>query len=225
MPGRRTPLVNGEIYHIVNRGITSQIIFSNKNYDRALETIFYYQSKTTPLRYSYFIRLPKTHRWEILDQLRREHDYLAEIIAYCLMPTHFHLLLKQQVDNGISRFMNKFSNSYTRYFNVKNKRLGPIFQGRFKSVRVESEQQLLHVSRYIHLNPYSSGIVKSLNDLRQYPHSSLAEYLGLANHSFCQKDVVLDYFKKPGSYQEFVFNQADYQRELEVIKHVILETE
>ncbi len=224
MPGRKEPLVTGEIYHIINRGITSQIIFSNKNYNRALETIFYYQSKTPPLRYSYFIRLPKTHRWEILGKLRQSQDYLVEIIVYCLMPNHFHFLLKQQSDNGISRFMNNFSNSYTRYFNIKNKRIGPIFQGRFKSVRIESEQQLLHVSRYIHLNPYSSGIAKTIADLKDYPYSSLPEYLGNTKEDlFCQKDIISSYFRKPGAYEDFVFSQADHQRSLSIIKHLLLE--
>ena len=126
-------------------------------------------------------------------------------------------------ENGISSFMLKFSDSYTRYFNTKNKRIGPIFQGRFKSVRVESEQQLLHVSRYIHLNPYSSGIVKTVADLKKYYYSSLPEYLGLTKNEICQKEIVTGYFQKPGSYQEFVFEQADYQRELAMIKHLLLE--
>lgn len=224
MPIRNDPLVDGEIYHIVNRGVASMPIFINdRHYQRALETIFYYQHKNPPFRYSYFSRQTQSAKTELILKLNGDKEYSVEIICYCLMPNHIHLLLKQITNNGISEFMRKFSDSYTRYFNVKNKRLGPIFQGPFKSVRVETEQQLLHVSRYIHLNPYSSGITKSIKDLQQYPYSSLPEYLGKTNYSFCQKDIILNYFKKPGSCEQFVVDQADYQRELEIIKHLLLE--
>lgn len=224
MPIRNDPLVAGEIYHIVNRGVASMSIFINdRHYQRALETIFYYQHKNPPLRYSYFFRQTQSAKTESSLKLNADKEYSVEIISYCLMPNHIHLLLKQTTDNGISEFMRKFSDSYTRYFNVKNKRIGPIFQGPFKSVRIETEQQLLHVSRYVHLNPYSSGLVKSINDLKQYPYSSLPEYLGKTNYSYCQKDTILNYFKKTNSYREFIFEQADYQRELAMIKHLLLE--
>ena len=139
------------------------------------------------------------------------------------MPNHIHLLLKQVTDNGITDFMWKVSDSYTHYFNIKKSRKVPLFEGRFKSVRIESEQQLLHVSRYIHLNPYSSGLVKKISELKDYAYSSLPEYFGLIKNGICQKDIVLSYFKKPGSYKDFIVGQADYQRELEILKHVILE--
>lgn len=222
MPGRPEPLVTGEFYHIVNRGVASMPIFlDNRHYQRCLDTILYYQHQRLPLRYSYFTRLTLSEKSEVLSKLSSE--FFIELICYCLMPNHIHFLLKQITDSGISDFMRKFSNSYTRYFNVKNKRIGPIFQGRFKSVRIESEQQLLHVSRYIHLNPYSSGVVKKISDLKDYSFSSLPEYCGLTKNEICQKDDVLSYFKKPGSYEDFIVGQADYQRERAILKHVMLE--
>lgn len=224
MPVRNDPLVAGEIYHIVNRGVASMPIFINyRHYQRALETISYYQHKNSPLRYSYFSRQIQSAKTESILKRNEDKEYSVEIICYCLMPNHIHFLLKQLTDNGISEFMGKFSNSYTRYFNVKNKRIGPIFQGPFKSVRVETEQQLLHVSRYIHLNPYSSGIIKSIKEIQQYPYSSLSEYLGKTNYSYCQKEIVLNYFKKPGSYLDFIYGHAESQRELAKIKHLLLE--
>ena len=75
-----------------------------------------------------------------------------EIICYCLMPNHLHLLLRQLMDGGISKFMSNFANSYTRYFNTKSKRKGPVFEGKFKAKRIETDEQLLHLSRHIHLN-------------------------------------------------------------------------
>mgnify|MGYP001562929218 CR=1 FL=1 len=225
MPGRETPLITGEIYHIVNRGIASQSIFLNqRDYQRALETILYYQNKKSLLRYSYFIRLQQSIRLEILKKLNDQKDHLlVEIFAYCLMPNHFHLLLKQLIDNGISNYLSKFSNSYTRYFNVKNNRIGPLLQGKFKSVHVDNDEQLLHLSRYIHLNPYSSDIVKSLKGLKEYPYSSLPEYLELDQKNYCRRDLILSYFKTADSYEDFIFSQADSQRELDIIKHHTLE--
>lgn len=224
MPGRTVPLITDQIYHVLNRGVASQPMFLTQwDYSRAIEIIFYYQNQNLPLRYSFFRRLPVKQRTEILDQLKKRADFLVEIIAYCLMPNHFHLVLKQIKDGGISTFMSNLSNSYTRYFNTKNKRIGPLLQGKFKAVRVETDEQLFHLSRYIHLNPYSSYVIKSLRKLESYPYSSLSEYLGLTKSKNCHKEIVLDNFKDPTSYKKFVFDQADYQRMLQEIKQLTLE--
>jgi len=224
MPGRKTPLVTGETYHLVNRGISEQPIFlRDKDYKRGLETIFYYQNTRIPLRYSFFMRLPQKRRQELLTSLKRKKDFLIEIIAYCLMPNHIHLLVSQLKDRGISKFMSNFSNSYTRYFNTRWDRRGPIFQGRFKAIRIETDEQIVHVSRYIHINPYTSFIVKTLKQLENYPYSSLAEYTGSSKRNLCQKKLVLSDFPNHASYKKFVFDQADYQREIEKVKHLALE--
>lgn len=224
MPGRKTPLITKEIYHIVNRGITSQPLFLNqKNYQRFLETIFYYQISRPPLRYSFFIRLPENQKNDFLERLRAQHQPLVEIIAYCLMPNHFHFLLKQIKNHGISIFMANLANSYTRYFNTKYRRKGPLFQGRFKAIRVEKDEQLLHVQRYIHLNPYSSHLVKNFKELENYPYSSLPEYLKPQRSSYCHKNLVMDNFKTGEAYKKFIFDQADYQRRLQDIKNLSLE--
>lgn len=93
------------------------------------------------------------------------------------MPNHFHLLLQQIRDGGITEFISKLTNSYTRYFNIRNKRIGPLFQGEFKAVHVETDEQLIHLSRYIHLNPIVSYITKKLES---YQWFSYLEYLGRA---------------------------------------------
>lgn len=224
MPGRKVPLVNNEIYHILNKGISLQPTFLIKrDYHRALQTIFYYQNQKPPVKYSRFLSLSNKQREIILDNLKKQGLILVEIIAFCLMPNHFHLLLKQVIDGGISKFIGNFTNSYTRYFNTKHKREGALFQGKFKAVRIESDEQLLHVSRYIHLNPYSSYVIKTLGELENYSYSSLPEYLQKLPNNFCQKEIILDQFKNINSYKNFVFDQADYQRELENIKHLTLE--
>lgn len=224
MPGRNIPLVLNQIYHVLNRGVASQpVFFDKRNYQRATETIFYYQNKDLPLNYSAFLELSTQRRKEILERLKEKRNFLVEIIAFCLMPNHFHFLLKQIRENGISVFMSNFSNSYTRYLNTNRKRIGPLLQGKFKAVRVETDEQLLHLSRYIHLNPYSSYILKGLEELKIYPYSSLPEFLNSQKTDFCQKEIVLSHFKNPLHYKKFVFDQADYQRRLEEIKHLILE--
>jgi len=223
MPGRDIPLINNQIYHVINRGIASQPVFLSRNdYLRATEIISYYQNQNPPLRYSFFLRLSPERKAEILNQLGSEKKFLVEIIAYCLMPNHFHFLLKQTKENGISLFLSNITNSYTRYLNTKKERVGPLFQGKFKAIRIETEEQLLHLSRYIHLNPYSSCLVKNLDDLFNYPYSSLSEYLNPKNLSFCTKDTILENLKT-NSYKQFVSDQADYQKRLEEIKHLVLE--
>lgn len=224
MPGRKTPLVIGCFYHILNRGISLQPTFkTQKDFWRGVELLRYYQNQKPPLRYSYFIMLSRGKREVILKNFAKGKLFLAEILAYCLMPNHFHFILKQLKDDGISKFMSNFTNSYTRYFNTKNKRNGPLFQGKFKAVRIESDEQLLHLSRYIHLNPYSSYVVKTLGELKNYQFSSLPEYLGDSSKGFCNKEIILDEFGGLESYQKFVFDRADYQRRLEEIKHLALE--
>lgn len=224
MPGRDIPLVTDQIYHVLNRGVASQPIFLTKtDYLRGLAIIFYYQSQTASLRYSFFLRLPTKQREEILGQLKAQKKFLVEIIGFCLMPNHFHLLLKQLEENGISLFMSNFTNSYTRYFNIKQKRIGPLFQGKFKAVRIETGEQLLHVSRYIHLNPYSSYVIKTLNEIENYPYSSFPEYLSPEKSANCAKEIVLHDFKDIFSYKKFVLDQADYQRKLQNLKLLALE--
>ena len=138
------------------------------------------------------------------------------------MPNHFHLIIKQVVENGISKFIGNVTNSYTRYFNTKNERVGPLFQGKFKAKRIETEEQFFHLSRYVHLNPYSSYVVKTLEDLENYPFSSLPEYLGKVQTNFCTKEVILENFKNKTEYKRFLFDQVDYQKKLEEIKHLTL---
>jgi len=224
MPGRLMPIVNNEIYHIFNRGVASQpTFFSKRDYDRALESFFYYQNCNPPIKYSRFLSLSVKQRAEILEDLSKKKNYLVEIISYCLMPNHFHFLLRQIREGGIAKFMSNFTNSYTRYINTKLERTGPLFTGKFKSVRVETQKQLLHVSRYIHLNPYTSFVIKTLKDLQNYHYSSFPEFTGRTSLALCSKDDVLVDFKTIKQYEQFVYDQADYQRTLHRIHHLLLE--
>jgi len=224
VPIRKTPLINNEVYHVYNRSISFTPAFvSKRDYQRTLEILNYYQFAKTPLSFSKFKKVSTKERAKLLEKLNKENNHLAKILCFCLMPNHFHLLLKQTKENGISKLVANLQNSYTRYFNLKNKRLGPLFQGAFKAIRIETEEQLVHVSRYIHLNPYSSLVIKTLGEIKEYTWSSFREYLHPSKNQICFSKEILNFFKNPKEYKNFVLDQANYQKEIEKIKHLVLE--
>ncbi len=213
MPSRAIPFVNNEYYHVFNRGVAKMPIFNSSfDYKHFMNTFLYYHINGPKPRFSFFRNKPIE---------LKNNEKIVEVICYCLMPNHFHFLLRQKEENGITEFISKLSNSYTRYFNVKNKRVGPLFQGEFKSVYVESNEQLLHLSRYIHLNPLIGYVTK---DLKTYRWSSYPEYLGLAK-DICSKEEVLGQFKSVKDYEKFVMDQVDYARALDFTKHMLLDAE
>lgn len=223
MPGRLIPLVTNEIYHVFNQGIDKRPTFTDKKeYLRGIETLKFYKFFSPPTKLSLFLDKSKEDKEKILEIIKKQNRELIEILCFCLMPNHFHFLLKQTLDNGISKFMSNFQNSYTRYFNTKNKRKGPLFYNQFKAIRIETDEQLLHVGRYTHLNPYSSFIVKDLKALTTYPWSSFPEYISETKGPLCNTKIIGDFFKDKVKYKTFVFDQADYQRHLNEIKHLIV---
>lgn len=213
MPYRLTSFVNQNFYHVFNRGVNKQEIFNSPdNYERFLQTIFYYQFSGPKPRFS-------THkRFRVKDF--SNNPKIVDIICYCLMPNHFHFLLRQIKEGGITEFISKVSNSYTKYFNTKHKRIGPLFQGEFKAVPIETDEQLLHVSRYIHLNPFVSELI---NDLAAYPYSSYKNFIEPASVGFCITKPILDFFKNPKEYEKFINDHSDYAKELEKMKHLLID--
>lgn len=219
---RKVPLVTGEIYHIFNRGIDSRITFSNqKEFIRAYQIIKYYRFSSPPMKLSKFLRISDSKRQGLQESSWGEK--FVSIMCYCLIPNHFHFILRQEMDCGISKFLSLFQNSYTRYFNTKNDRVGQLFLDNFKNVLIESEEQFLHLSRYIHLNPYSSSVVKDLNDLYRYEWSSLSEYIGGSEDTICEKEMLVNYFKTKESYKKFVSDRAEYQRELKKNESLLID--
>lgn len=222
MPGRLLPLVENQVYHVFNRGIDHRPTFSDKlELKRAMEVIDYYRFANPPLKFSQFLKLPAEERSKFLIKIRTGSK-LVDILSFCLMHNHFHLLLRQVYEKGISKFLSNFQNSYTRYFNIKNERDGPLFLDQFKAVLVETDEQLMHVSRYIHLNPLTSYAVKDFDSLFNYIWSSLPEYAE-GKESICGTSTILGFFRGTGAYTDFLRDQVGYQRELHKIKHLILE--
>jgi len=218
---RKTIFSNEEIYHLFNRGVEKRPTFTDKREcDRAILTMDYYRYDEIHIALSQVLNLERDRREFFLSELRK-HRKLVDILGFCLMINHFHLLLKQLMDNGIKIFISNFSNSYTRYFNTKNDRLGYLFQGAFKGVRIEDEAQFIHVLRYIHVNPVISSIIKP-EDLENYQYCSYQEYLG-KKEGFCNKELALKHFSSIDGLKNFTYDQVSYKKSLESIQHLILE--
>lgn len=215
---RRDPFINQNLYHICSKSIAGYRIFrEDSDYERMLEMLRYYSFKVRPMRFSvYYETIEKGLNIQVFQ--KENSPKLVDLIAYCLMPTHIHLLLCQLIDDGISFFMKDMLNSYSRYFNVKYDRKGPLWQGRFKSILIEADEQLLHLTRYIHLNPTSDSLVDKPEKWR---YSSYHEYIGSTDFSLCEVSKYLEIM--PEKYREFVESRIDYQRILSEKKHLLLE--
>lgn len=210
MPSRPVPFINGQIYHIYNRGSEKRWIFEDlRCYNRFLKTAKYYQYSGPKPRFSTYIKNSR-----IINSSKN-----VEILAYCLMPNHYHLLIRQLKDNGISDMVSRLANSYTKYFNSRFKRVGALFQGEFKAVLIEDDEQLIHVSRYIHLNPVVGYLAKKPYD---YTWSSFNEYTKKTT-GICSTELILDLTGSPEKYEQFVLDQIDYATTLEKLKHQLFD--
>lgn len=166
---RKTQFQNDSFYHLYNRGTDKRAIF--------LE----------PADYQRFLRA--------VEHAKKD---LVSITAYTLMPNHFHFLVRQQATGGISSFMHRLGTGYTMYFNAKHERSGTLFQGKFKDVAVHTDEQLLHLSRYIHINCVKDmmqhGRDEKFKLLESYAWSSYPDYLNLRRSSFVDKEFLVACF-------------------------------
>lgn len=202
------------VYHVYNKSIADYTIFNNDyEFYRMLLTIRYYQVRGQAINLSRYIEQEKYSENQVLYSklIMPLKDRLVDIIAYCLMPTHIHLILQETQDNGIPIFMSIIQNSYARCFNIKHNRKGPLWEGQYKKVLVENDNQLLHLTRYIHLNPVTAYIVNKPDD---YLYSSYKEYLNMINmnEKICTYDKLLNVI--PDIYRKFVEDNISYQRDL-----------
>ncbi len=217
---RTVSFAPGNIYHICHRGVARQNIFTNKyERQRFLALLVYYLPHGYVVSYSLAKKQRGLKKWEIVSRGTPYNKGLVDLLCYCLMGSHVHLLLCENTERGISTYLQRVFNSYARYFNVRHERSGPLFTGRFRAVHIDGSDQFLHVTRYVHLNPYVAGMV---DDPVIYQWSSLNEYVGVRKHNLCHTRL-LGSLMKPGEYRGFVTDYANYARELESIKHLILE--
>jgi putative transposase len=218
---KKPEFVNDQIYHIYNRGVEKRKVFMDDNdYLRFVHDLFEFNDEQPVLSSNIRLcaRKPSRAQESTASQcleigtpnIKRKRKLLVDILAFCLMPNHFHILLRQRVDNGVSKFMQKFL-GYTMYFNEKYKRVGPLFQGKFKAVLVENEAHHLHIPNYIHLNPLGLLVSESRNTkincedalefLKNYRWSSFRDYIGLKNFpSVTHREYLTEILGKPEDY-------------------------
>jgi len=205
------------VYHVYNKSIAGFKIFNNEQeYKRMIALFGYYQSKKPVLSFSDFVRSSENKARELRKQAQKNAtEKLIEIVAYCIMPTHPHLILSADDKNSISVFMNRLLNSYTRYFNIRHKRKGPLWEARSKKVLIKTDEQLIHDTRYVHLNPVTAYLVEKAEG---WPYSSYREYLGQAgkDERLCSFKDILDI--TPVQYKQFVEEAIPHQRELAKLK-------
>src|SRR3989338_8564324 len=202
MPTRKAIFSNNEFYHIFNRGVDKRkIILDHDDSDRFLKSILFFNSKK-PIGSIYEKTFSK-NKLSPLGGLTAKSDKLVNIVAYCLNPNHFHFILEQKIDGGISEFMKRLGGGYTWYFNHKQKRSGSLFQGSFKSVFVDKNEYLLHLSAYVNLND-SVHRCGGLTATSKFSRSSMDEYVNDKNNfSICEKNIILSQFKNKEDYRNF----------------------
>lgn len=194
----------GEYYHIYNRGVEKRNIFlTNKDRWRFLTLLFALQGKES---FSQMNRLTLNveHRMfdEEISQGILKTQYI-ELVSFCLMPNHFHLLVGEIEEGGISKFMQRILNAYTKYFNIQYKRTGHLFGGRFQSVHIDREEYLHYLSAYIHLNPRNLPNWKGKEI--EYPWSSFQDFVKENRwKNFLNPSLIRNQFKNSREYQLFV---------------------
>ncbi len=223
--------ITGEIYHIYNRGVEKRNIFmSDKDNFRFIHDLFEFNDENPAFNVLY--RFSKV--MEVEPQYIKKRDILVEILAFCLMPNHYHLLVRQKTDGGVINFMQKFGTGYTMFFNQKYDRVGPLFQGRFKAVLVSEQKHILYLPHYIHLNPLDlaapkwreggiKNFTKTLNFLETYRWSSFQDYIGQKNFpSLTSRNFLLNLFGGNKAYQRDLIAYLKASN-LEPLQNLLLE--
>ena len=199
MPSRNIDKIDidDSYYHVYARGRGKQPIFQDDE------------------DYRVFLNLFKRYLSinESLDGSGRRYHHLrdqVELLCYCLMPNHFHLLLCQIEKGAMSQLMRGLMTSYSVYFNKKYETSGPLFESRYKASIIATDAYLMHISRYIHLNP---------DDWRAYPYSSIHAYFGIGQPEWLQQQKIIDLFGTTPIYADFLDDYADYKKSLEEIEY------
>ncbi|MBI2046525.1 MAG: transposase [Parcubacteria group bacterium] len=199
---RKVPFINGQFYHIYNRGVDKRDIFLD-SYDmqRFWQSMLEFNT-SEPIGSIY----ENSFKKQKLPALGNPTSKLVNIICYCLNSNHYHFILEQIADNGISKFMKRLG-GYSKYFNEKYNRGGTLLQGRFKAIHVDSNEYLLHVSAYINLN---DKVHQLGNPTSKLVRSSWAEYGGNSMApAFCKKDMILGQFNNADEYNIFAKETTD----------------
>lgn len=213
MARRQVSFATGEYYHLYNRGVEKRKIFlSPLDYDR-FAALLYLCNGSQPVLVR-DLRMPLSEAFGV-----DRGATLVDIGAWCLMPNHFHLLVRQRIEGGVSAFMHRIATAYAMYFNTKNERSGALFQGPFKATHADSDRYLKYLFSYIHLNPLKlinpdwkdAGVADrrtTLDFISQYQYSSYLEYAGkdrLAS-AILRRAPFPKYFPSPADFLSTIFS-------------------
>ncbi|KKS95854.1 MAG: Transposase [Candidatus Giovannonibacteria bacterium GW2011_GWA1_43_15] len=226
---KRTKPATGHIYHVFNRGVEKRNVFIN-DYDRMrfIYSMLVFNNKNAVTNANYFFD-PKS-----IEVGLRYKDRLVKILAFVLMPNHYHLMLEQIAEDGITEFMRKLGTGYTNYFNIKYKRVGPLFQGKYKAVLLQDHRHLLYLPYYIHLNPLDliapewreqkiKNIKQADNFLKSYRWSSHLNYAGQATFTnLIDQDFLKEIFTNQAHYKKDILDWLK-EGDLDDVSDVILE--
>lgn len=210
---RKVPTYPGEYYHILNRGNNKQRIFhSASDYRRFLFLILFFQSPVTfPKINRHLAKIAKSGQSSVLDievvpkDVRDEviKTRYVELVNFSLMPNHFHLTVKETQEEGIQKYMQRVLTAYTKALHKKYKTSGHVFQGPYQNIHIESDEQLLYLSAYIHSNPKEITEWHDREDM--YPWSSYYDYVHQNRWGeLLKNEIIMDQFKDAESYCRFL---------------------
>lgn len=215
---RPVSFAEGEYYHVYNRGVEKRKIFLDANDHKRFQRLLFVANSDQPVVFKLIQGLT-------LDEIKRGPQIVA-IGAYVLMDNHFHLLVRETKENGISEFLQKITTGYTMYFNKKNNRVGSLFQGTFKAEHVDNDEYLKYLYAYIHLNPVKliepgwkekgiHDLTKAKKYLEEYRYSSYEDYaVEKRNESVVLSPAEFpEYFEKEGDFAKFVEEWMRYKEE------------
>lgn len=208
---RKVQFATGDYYHVYNRGVDKRKIFlGRQHYYRFILGLYEFNNQKATVNFNW--RFNYQSPTSIVEKRR---SLLVDIICFSLMPNHFHLILRQLTEGGISKFMQKLGTGYAKYFNRIYQRTGTLFEGRFKAILIEKDEYFVHLSRYIHLNcvgliepAWKEKGIKNWKSakkfLNQYKWSSYLDYAGRHNFPLLvNKEFLLNYFGSEENYRKF----------------------
>lgn len=211
---RKETFVEGEIYHIFNRGVEKRKIFmSDGDFDRFLYNLAEFND-TEPSEHAFY----KPDSYEVGP--RKSRVCLVDILAYCLINNHYHLLLQQKEEHGITEFMRKLGTGYTMYFNKKYERVGPLFQGKFKSVLIDNGPQSLYIPHYIHLNamdilgPDEKSLMSEdelVEEVKNYSRSSIKTYTNGAQNPILSIGAIQNIYSIGADYEKALLEMVQIE--------------
>ena len=220
---RRVKFAPNSIYHIYNRGVEKRRIFvDDRDRWRFVQGLFLFNDERAKANLLWRIERENAGRInfrilrEFMEKNEADRKPLVRIIADCLMPNHFHLILEELADNGISKFMHKLGTGFAMYFNKRYERVGSLFQGRFKAVHVDNDAYLKNLLVYVNvINPAEliepnfkeeglKDIESVMSFTKNFVWSTNQEYLGLRDSPIVDKGIVSTLFPTPAEYEDFV---------------------